>query len=221
MLSRMPEPTIAKPRRPAIQPKPPVQLELLVEAVVVKPPLPAATGRIVAQPAPAPDDDEDYTGSVCLLHKLTQIFPFYEEVLIDAKDLQLVAEHQWIIVRIGRPKYLRIVRGRNIYLSRFIMNEPDGLVVDHINRHPLDNRRANLRAVSVAQNNLNRAKGSFGKSVYKGVSYTANTKKWRAQARGREGRVFLGEFRNEIDAARAYNAHAKKHYGQIAYLNPV
>lgn len=55
--------------------------------------------------------------------------------------------------------YPAILLGTNptrlISLSRFIMNPPMGLVVDHINGDRFDNRRENLRIATYRQNALN------------------------------------------------------------------
>src|SRR4051794_27800287 len=53
---------------------------------------------------PEPTPDEDYTGSVCLLHKLTPKTPCYEEVLVDAEDFERVKHLSWRIDRWGRNK---------------------------------------------------------------------------------------------------------------------
>jgi hypothetical protein len=41
---------------------------------------------------------------------------------------------------------------RNLYLHRLLHGEPQGMDIDHINRNGLDNRRANLRVVTTADN---------------------------------------------------------------------
>lgn len=47
-------------------------------------------------------------------------------------------------------------RIRTIYLHREIVRPAPGLLVDHINHDPLDNRRSNLRSVTSSQNAQNR-----------------------------------------------------------------
>ena len=93
------------------------------------------------------------------------------EVLVDAKDVPRLRGFRWVVrtqvSRTGRllPSPTAYVAGyrtiaTNIremaYLHRLIMRPRKGLVVDHINGNPLDNRRRNLRVVTVAQNNQNR-----------------------------------------------------------------
>ncbi|MGA2915256.1 MAG: HNH endonuclease [Sedimentisphaerales bacterium] len=51
----------------------------------------------------------------------------------------------------GKKKPVKIIA-----LSRYIMNAKEGEIVDHRNRHPLDNRKENLRIATVRQNALNR-----------------------------------------------------------------
>lgn len=55
------------------------------------------------------------------------------------------------------------VNGKKVYLSRFLMNCPDDLVVDHIDRDTLNNRRSNLRNVTqlVNANNTVRSKSNY------------------------------------------------------------
>jgi len=56
-------------------------------------------------------------------------------------------------------------------------------------------------------------------SIYKGVSWHRNEKKWRSRIRYNYEFISLGYFHNEIDAAKAYNQKARELFGEYAYLN--
>lgn len=66
--------------------------------------------------------------------------------------------------------YARIsLKGKKIYLHHYICPPMPGMVTDHINRNRLDNRRDNLRVVTVSENLRNSAprRGKLYKYVYK------------------------------------------------------
>ena len=56
-------------------------------------------------------------------------------------------------------------------------------------------------------------------SVYKGVNYQTQAKKWKAQIGFNRQRIYLGIFTSEREAAEAYNTAAIERYGEYAKLN--
>ncbi len=104
-------------------------------------------------------------------------------------------------------------------VHRFIVGLGDDLstLVDHINGDRLDNRRANLRTASAKQNTRNSR--PQGQRPYKGVTFQKG--KWVAQIGVDGRRVYLGRHTTIIEAARAYNAAAKRLHGEFAWLNPI
>ncbi|MCX5632221.1 MAG: AP2 domain-containing protein [Phycisphaerae bacterium] len=111
-------------------------------------------------------------------------------------------------------------RPRHCSMHRVIMDAPDGMVVDHKNRDGLDNRKANLRIATLAQNNYNSLKGFFeGSSKYRGVSFDKKTNKWRATIYFENKRIHLGMFETEKEAAEAYDRAAGKYHGEFALRN--
>ena len=72
---------------------------------------------------------------------------------------------------------------------------------DHINGDKLDNRRSNLRIVTVAQNNQNVA-ARRRTSQYRGVCLGSDGR-WRASVGTKPRAVWLGRFPTELEAAKA------------------
>lgn len=58
-----------------------------------------------------------------------------------------------------------------IGLHRWVMGNPSGLQIDHINRNTLDNRKSNLRIVTCQQNSQNKGNYKNNKTGIKNVYY--------------------------------------------------
>jgi hypothetical protein len=94
--------------------------------------------------------------------------------------------------------------------------------IDHINMDKTDNRRCNLRPADKRLNSINRgkARGAFT-SKYKGVHLHKASGMWAAKVKNHGVEHYLGYFRNEDDAARAYNQAAAELHGHDARLNAI
>lgn len=91
----------------------------------------------------------------------------------------------------------------------------DPQFVDHINGNTLDNRRSNLRVCSAAQNTQNRRGTSrYG---FKGIS--PNGKRWQAKIASQGVVTCLGTYDTREEAARAYDAAARRVFGTFAKTN--
>jgi hypothetical protein len=144
--------------------------------------------------------------------------------LIDDGDYDLVTQHPWHVQeqrRSGRPTgpYAAATvrtgsppRGSTILMHCLILGQPG---VDHRNGNGLDNRRANLRPATHAQNQRNQRPRIVSTSEFKGVSWDSHRLKWHA----RIARRHLGRFDDELAAAKAYDAAARELYGEFAWLN--
>jgi len=141
-----------------------------------------------------------------------------KELNIDPEDLHLLKEHNWIYNR----NYLEcFTSGRTIKLDRLIVNALESEEVDHINHDILNISKSNLRKCTHAQNCYNRNSDPFSSSEYKGVTKRIKKKyiSWDARIRIGERIIHLGSFRDELEAAKAYNDAAIKYFGEFALVN--
>jgi hypothetical protein len=146
-----------------------------------------------------------------------------EGAIVDEQDRPLVESYRWHVAK--RPNR-RIVyacaytSGGTISMHRLIMGAPSGQEIDHRDRNGLNNRRENLRIATHAQNQWNQEKTERPvTSRYKGVCRTPHA--WRADISFGGRNIYLGSFRSEEPAARAYNAKALELFGEFARLNEI
>jgi Cu2+-containing amine oxidase len=144
-------------------------------------------------------------------------------VLIDEEDFHFIEDTSLWHITYPRGKNVNYVRRHNngIFLHRLILNAGKGLVVDHINYNGLDNRRANIRECSVSENSSNRRKPRKPSSTsnYLGVGFYISRGLWRARGVKAGKEYHLGLFKNEIDAAIAYDNWAIATQGEFASTN--
>jgi len=145
--------------------------------------------------------------------------------IVDPEDFERLNKHKWYAARDTRTFYAhRKKRVGKKYVSigmhREILNPPGHLMVDHINHNGLDNRKANLRLATCAQNSYNRRQVRKNKSSkYIGVSWKQWTKKWAVIICYKRKNKIVGYFKDEIQAAKAYDKAAKMYHGEFATLN--
>ena len=146
--------------------------------------------------------------------------------IVDLSDYYLLSIFRWSAKRDRRNLYaVRFLnepdkRATIVSLHRLILNSPPNLLVDHKNGHTLDNRRENLRLATHSQNVQNKCKTqSKTSSKYIGVCLEKRRGRWEVRIRHQGKAIWIGRFINEIDAAKAYDAAAKKYHGEFARLN--
>jgi hypothetical protein len=103
-------------------------------------------------------------------------------------------------------------------MHQILLGKKEGLEIDHINGNGLDNRRSNLRFVTRQQNCWN-AKRKSGR--YTGVHFNKEKRLWQAQISFKKKCRHIGYFKEEEDAAIAYNVAAQLFRGEFARLNDV
>lgn len=130
---------------------------------------------------------------------------------VDKEDLPRVKDYTWSVNSKG---YLEAnVRGKTTKLHRLILAVTDEKnLVDHINRDPRDNRKANLRIVNNQQNQWNRATPRNNQSGHRGVFWRSDKNKWVVHIQGNH----IGYFDNYEKAIEARLKEEKKRYGHYA-----
>lgn len=142
-----------------------------------------------------------------------------KEAQVDDEDYDYLMQWSWSFAAGG---YAVTSDGR--YMHKLVADRKGlntSLKTDHHDQNSLNNQRYNLREATQAQNGRNRGRNSNNTSGFKGVWWHEQIKRWRADIRVDHKKIYLGTFDTPVDAARAYNEAAVKHFGEFAFLNPV
>lgn len=94
---------------------------------------------------------------------------------------------------------------------------PEGMMIDHINNDPLDNRICNLRLASRSENMRNRGAQSNNTTGVKGVSFHKASGKYMASICIDGKQIYLGLGSLE-ECAALYAKAANKHHGEFARI---
>jgi hypothetical protein len=147
--------------------------------------------------------------------------------IVDPEDYPRLAKYKWHLDPNGYTGYAARrgstrggKKGKKIYMHHEVIRVPRGLVCDHVNRNGLDNRKANVRPATRAQNNCNRRRGKRKmRYKYKGIYWNKQMKKWLAQICVNGECKYLGSFGDEVSAAKEYDMAARAYHGEFAALN--
>lgn len=101
-------------------------------------------------------------------------------------------------------------------LHRVIMDCPEDMLIDHISRDKLDNRKSNLRICTKQQNNINKGIISKNTSGTTGVIWDKSRNKWRSQIKLNGKNRILGRFNNIEDAIKSRLEAEKEYFGEFA-----
>lgn len=152
------------------------------------------------------------------LYKNGEIVEF---ALVDLEDAHKVLSisNKW---KVNTQGYAYCRKGSEpnrvtVLMHRVILDNPENMV-DHINRNRIDNRRGNLRPATAAQNFLNRERPTDKTSGFIGVQ-KQSANRFIARIGVNKQRVYLGGYRTAEEAARVYDAAARKYHGGFAPLN--
>jgi len=138
--------------------------------------------------------------------------------IVDAEDVEKVRGHKWYLTQ----GYVQaMLNGKPVGIQHIVMGVTprNQQPVDHRNGNPLYNNKSNLRVCFHKENIRNAEKRKNNTSGFKGVFWNRINKNWFSQIMVNYKTIYLGSFKEKIDAAKAYNDGAVKYHGEFARLN--
>jgi hypothetical protein len=137
--------------------------------------------------------------------------------IIDKEDFDLIVGYSWHYSQ-GYAYAIDKTTKERVAMHRLIGGLSNtNYVVDHINGNGLDNRKANIRICTVAQNSKNKASHADSIVKYKGVSIYRG--KYVSTIMADYKRYHIGVFNTDFEAAKAHDFEAVKRHGDYARLN--
>lgn len=141
-----------------------------------------------------------------------------DEILVDDDKYFELKQYTW---NINNGYFYAEINGKGTLIHRYLMKPKTTEIIDHVNHNRADNRIINLRICNESLNNHNRSKMLNTTSKFIGVSFENYSQKYRAEIKHKGKKYRLGRFKNEIEAAKAYNTKAHELYGDEANLNNI
>jgi hypothetical protein len=158
------------------------------------------------------------------------LFPSYREIpltlgqvaLVSPEDFDHLSNFNWqarwskACNTFYAQRVTSVTEGRYCFMMhRQILNLTKGnrSQADHINHNGLDNRRCNLRIVTVSQNNIHR-RTRVGSSGYRGVCWHKLNNRWVSSIKCGGKQIHLGYFLTAKEASQAYEEAASRLHGE-------
>jgi hypothetical protein len=142
---------------------------------------------------------------------------------IDAADVKRVLPFSWCVNLHDHLAYAitrtRDADGnmRHLFMHTLLLKPPPGRITDHADGNGLNNRRANLRAVTRCENKYNSRTYRNSQSGVKGVMPTKQGT-WTAQIRHERKKHYLGTFKTLEAARQAYADAAARLHGEFVRI---
>jgi len=150
-----------------------------------------------------------------LVHLCDRDMKLIAKAIVDTEDYDKIVGERWHLCR-----GYAVTGSNGDYLHRRIFNKiADGYQVDHIDMDRLNNRRSNLRLVTIMQNSYNQKIAKNNTSGFKGVFWNKRINKYVSQIQYNKTHLIIGSFETKIEACNAYNEKAKELHGQFASIN--
>lgn len=119
----------------------------------------------------------------------------------------------YVSIKRGKPYAQHHINDKVMELQRFLLDDPRGKYIDHINRDTLDNRDENLRICSNGDNLRNGRVRPNNTSGYTGVWWSEKGQRWSAEIKVNYKKINICGFRDFADALGARIALENEYWG--------
>lgn len=137
-----------------------------------------------------------------------------EEIFVDDEDYERVSQYTWQKVYVLNSRKINtMVNKKVISLKEFIQKGSHQIEIGN------DFTRKNLTKIGSSQKW--KAANCKGSSKYKGVSWVESRKRWMVNITVGNERKYLGSYKNEDEAGKAYNQGVLDYWGGEGYLNVI
>lgn len=138
------------------------------------------------------------------------------DIIHDPEDTEKLTRFTYYCVR---DSAVRTSQSPQVNIARLLIDVPEYFEPDHINRDGHDNRKANLRIATPAENMCNRRRSKANTTGYIGVMFNKLAGRYRAYIYKDRRNIHLGYFSTAEEAAKARDEKAKELHGEFASLN--
>lgn len=135
-----------------------------------------------------------------------------QNIYADAEDLEKLSRYSWCISAKGYA--VASINNHVKKMHQYLIDIPDGMVVDHINRNKLDNRRTNLRICTAKENGRNIS----SKNKVHGIRKTP-CGKYSVRITADRKERYIGTFSSYAEAVEARHEAEDKYHGEYGYHN--
>lgn len=144
-----------------------------------------------------------------------------EICLVDDSDFPMLSVRRWFPKKAFHLTYASrcevVAPGKRVSMSMhsLLMKPPRGFVVDHVNGNGLDNRRENLRIVTLSHNSMNRKLRIDSRTGVRGVTKTRSGK-FTPHLQVDGNQVLKGAYDTVEEALAVRMAAEEKYFGEYA-----
>lgn len=132
-------------------------------------------------------------------------------MLCDIEDWERFNGHYWFMNDAGYAVCETMKTG-TLRFHKLVTGTTAEVIIDHINRNKLDNRKCNLRIATASVNAINRGLQSNNTTGYKGVYFDKRRRVWKAWVKVSGKLITLGSYPKKEEAIAARQAGEEKYY---------